>query len=266
MFSFGAAFIYKFVSGKTDYRLGLTSFEYELEESKYKNVDLFEQELNLTNNETERLIEYLYSNYKPENRFYRYNFFFDNGATRPRDIIEKSIYDSISYPSLDKQLTFRNIIYNCLNDSPWYIFGIDLCLGSETDRLISDYELMFLPLYMMETYNDAVIITDTGTRKLIKDTVKLNSKIEIKTENSFFRKFTPNIVFWTLLILIIVHTVFYNLKNLNDIWFDSILFIFCGLIGTLIFYLSFISEHPCTNPNYNLLWLKIGRASCRERV
>ena len=39
----------------------------------------------------------LEENYRPENRIYRYNFFYDNCATRPRDLIEKSIDGTLQY-------------------------------------------------------------------------------------------------------------------------------------------------------------------------
>ena len=45
--------------------------------------DVWQQTLNLTEEEKERLIALLTENYRPENRVYRYNFFYDNCATRP---------------------------------------------------------------------------------------------------------------------------------------------------------------------------------------
>ena len=50
-----------------------------------KLIILFSQ--GKTEEEKERLIALLTENYRPENRVYRYNFFYDNCATRPRDQI-----------------------------------------------------------------------------------------------------------------------------------------------------------------------------------
>ena len=36
---------------------------------------------------------------------------------------------------------------------------------------------------------------------------------------------------------------------------DVLLFAVAGLAGCVLFFLAFISEHPCTWPNYSLLWL-----------
>jgi len=60
---------------------------------------MFEQQLNLTNHEKWQLITKLETNYKPENRYYRYDFFHDNCATRIRDIIAKSVDGKIAYDS-----------------------------------------------------------------------------------------------------------------------------------------------------------------------
>ena len=40
---------------------------------------------------------YTSENYRPENRVYRYNFFYDNCATRPRDQIERAINGTLQY-------------------------------------------------------------------------------------------------------------------------------------------------------------------------
>ena len=50
-----------------------------------------EQVLNLTSEEKLALNQALEENYQPENRVYRYNYFYDNCSTRPRDILERSI-------------------------------------------------------------------------------------------------------------------------------------------------------------------------------
>ena len=74
-------------------------------------------------------------NNRPENRVYRYNFFFDNCATRPAAIIEKLAGGKIDYNIPFKQQTFRDLINYCTRNKPWLTFGCDLALGSPTDRI-----------------------------------------------------------------------------------------------------------------------------------
>ena len=81
MFNFNAPnFIFRFALGETDYQLGVTSYERFAEEYDYLGRDVWQQTLNLTQDEKVRLAGLLQENYRPENRVYRYNFFYDNCA------------------------------------------------------------------------------------------------------------------------------------------------------------------------------------------
>ena len=81
---------------------------------------------------------------------YRYNFFYDNCATRPRDKIEESIAGKVIYPvePQDGSRTFREIVHQYCKGHPWARFGIDLCIGSEADRPITQRQMMFAPFYL----------------------------------------------------------------------------------------------------------------------
>lgn len=92
IFNFNAPnFILRFALGETDYQLGVTDYERFAAEYYYLERDVWQQELNLTVQEKEKLVMLLEENYRPENRIYRYNFFYDNCATRPRDLIENPL-------------------------------------------------------------------------------------------------------------------------------------------------------------------------------
>ncbi len=256
IFSFSNGFLYKFVKGETDYRLAICHFEDALEEAKdEKNVFMYEQVLNLTQAEKDTLFKALLENYKPENRYYRYNFFFDNCATRPLWQIEKAINGNILYPVFNNTSTFRNIIYMKLADSPWFVFGIDLCLGSETDRKVTDRELLFLPEELMRSYAESSIESGDTIRPLVSQLNILNTPdTSVEKAKGLTSIFTPLTVCWLFFFLIVAHTIFYNWKKKKDLWIDVVLFFIYGVLGCLIFFLAFVSEHPCTNPNYNLLW------------
>lgn len=256
IFSFNNNFLYKFVKGETDYRLAISSFEDALEEARdEKNVFLFEQVLSLTDEEKDRIIAALFENHLPENRYYRYNFFFDNCSTRPAELIEKNINGTISYPEFNNTHTFRDLIYKKLSDSPWFAFGIDLCLGSETDRLVTGKELLFLPEELMKSYGRSIVEAGQNTRPLVSQTIILNYPKPGKDKKEASSLLSPLVIFWIFFLLIVAHTIFYNYHKKKDLWLDIALFFLYGLVGCIIFFVSFISEHPCTNPNYNLLWV-----------
>ena len=167
MFNFNAPnFILRFALGETDYQLGATNYEHFVAEYNYLGRDVWQQTLNLTPDEKEHLFNLLQENYRPENREYRYNFFYDNCATRPRDQIEKAIDGSLQYADNmtdnNTGVSFRDLLHKYSEGHPWSRFGMDMCMGSEADKPINRRLMMFVPFYVQEYFNTAQIIDKEG--------------------------------------------------------------------------------------------------------
>ena len=154
-------FIYRFAKGETDYRLGVVNYTDYVIEYQLRGSTITEQELNLTTAERQRLWEALVENYRPENRVYRYNFFFDNCATRPAALIEK-VVGQVDYHYPYTAQTFRSLINYCTRHHAWLTFGCDLALGSPTDQEATLHEMLFLPDYLREAFAKAEIINAKG--------------------------------------------------------------------------------------------------------
>ena len=257
VFAFDNGFVFKFVRGWTDYCLGAWYFEYSLDETIQKNSNYYEQVLNLTPSETEHLANALLNNYRPENRFYRYNFFYDNCSTRPRRMIENNVDGTVSYPASnnDSIHTYRDYIHQLLSTARWYEFGINMCLGSPTDVPLTDEQRLFLPMELKTVMDSAVIVgADGEKRRLVSETQVLLRHQNEDSKTGFFDVLTPNVLFWLMFLAFIPHVLFYYIKERDDRWayvaYNSVL----GLFGLLLFFLTFISVHPCVCPNYSLLW------------
>lgn len=170
LFSFNTPnFILRFSLGETDYQLGATDYARFAAEYAFDGRSVWQQTLNLSKEEKAELIRLLQENYLPENRVYRYNFFYDNCATRPRDKIEESIDGKVIYPAepQDGSLSFRDIVHQYCKGHPWARFGIDLCIGSEADRPITQRQMMFAPFYLMDAFAGAQIVHDSVQRPLV---------------------------------------------------------------------------------------------------
>ncbi len=244
-------FVFRFALGKTDYQLGATTFPYFLAEYEYYNRAVWEQTLNLTLEEKNRLIHLLNDNNKPENRIYRYNFFYDNCATKPRDIISESIIGDIKYTGNINE-TFRSIIHQHTENHLWSEFGIDLCLGSPADKKVSISESMFAPFYLMALFNDAKIIDKEGNeRTLIKDKKTIFSPKEVHTTK---KTMLSPLVLFSLFFCIILFISYKGIKKRKSYWgIDLLLLSLYGIAGCVLGFLSFISTHPAVYPNYLLL-------------
>ncbi|MDR1517595.1 MAG: DUF4105 domain-containing protein [Dysgonamonadaceae bacterium] len=252
-------FTYHFVLGETDYVLGVTSFNDFLREYKEKKLEVIEQELNLTQPEKQSLWEALYINAKPENRGYRYNFLFDNCATRPRDMVENQVQGRIEYPADDKVQTFRDLIHECVGAYPWMEFGIDLVIGSGADSTINLREKMFLPVYLMDAFDGAKVTkNDTKQYNLVKgkNTV-LEAEMGVSCAGLLL---TPIYAALALLMLTIIVSVIQKMKDYRTFLpklYDTLLFGVAGIAGLIIFFLMFFSVHPAVDANWNFAWLNI---------
>ena len=169
MFNFRAPhFVWRFVKGETDYQLGITPYIYFRAEYAMRGSSVYQQVLNLTQAEKERLVALLEENYRPENRIYRYNYFYDNCTTRARDKIEEAIRGKVVYPDSIPNKTFRSIVHEFTSEAKWDELGIDMCLGVEADKPIGKRLQMFAPFYMLRYADDAYIL-DIFLMRMEKD-------------------------------------------------------------------------------------------------
>jgi len=255
MFSFRTSnFIWRFVKGETDYQLGATEYRNFISEYEYDGREVSQQTLNLSQEEKEKLFFLLQDNYRPENRIYRYNFFFDNCATRPRDKIEDCINGKIEYKETsEKTQSFRDIIHEYTSNHPWERFGIDLCLGSKADKPISYRQKMFAPDYLHKSFAAAIIKSSKGEKKALVVATKelLPKQIEQADDKpSFF--LTPLQVSLLLFVLVVGITIYDLKRRKSSTPLDFILFLSAGIAGCIISFLACFSEHPTVSPNYLL--------------
>ncbi len=80
-------FYTKFAQGKLNYKIGANYFEDFKESYIRQNRTIKEQILNLSLDERQQVFNFLSKNYEPENQYYLYDFFYDNCATKIKDVI-----------------------------------------------------------------------------------------------------------------------------------------------------------------------------------
>ena len=254
MFSFSSPnFIYRFVKGETDYQLGVNDFRSFEAEYMFRGSSVYQQILNLTYEEKLKLQNLLFTNYLPQNRVYRYNYFYDNCTTRACDQIEKCIDGDVEYPTSVPDKTFRGIIHEFTKGFDWEEFGIDLCLGAGADKPIGIRQQMFSPFYMRSFAESAFIKDENGnTRPLVlKEEVIVDADTVDADESSF--QFSP-IACATFFLFLNVVIAFVQIVRKKIYWFwDLILYLSQGLAGCIIAFLFFFSIHPTVDSNWLIL-------------
>ncbi|WP_291594255.1 lipoprotein N-acyltransferase Lnb [Bacteroides sp.] len=254
LFSFDTPnFIFRFSLGETDYQLGATNYSHFAGEYAFFGRSVWQQTLNLTNEEKIDLIRLLQENHRPENRVYRYNFFYDNCATRPRDKIEESIAGQVIYPTepQDGSRSFRDIVHQYCKGHPWARFGIDLCIGSEADQPITQRQMMFAPFYLMNSFAGAQIKNDSIQRPLTEASELIVDATPEEDEGGWIP--TP-LQCALLLFILTAGATIYGIRRRTGLWgVDLFLFGAAGIVGCVLAFLALFSEHPAVSSNFLLL-------------
>jgi len=245
-------FYLNFALGKLYYRLGLHHYDSFRDAYTRENRTMIQQGFNLDSAERQHLFDYLQWNAQPENQYYYYNYIYDNCATRIRDVLDTVFQNRIVYDFsfVKEKLSFRDLMDLYLGYQPWGDFGIDLCLGLGIDKEASGYHYMFLPDYIEKAFDAAIVRTTTGQKPLIKETIVTYQAVpEVFKETTV----TPAIVF-LLVFFVFGFISFKDLKaNRRSNWIDLLLFSTAGIIGWLLLFLWFFTEH-ISQYNFNLLW------------
>lgn len=244
-------FVWRFVRGECDYRIGALPFTYFVREYEERGSSVYQQDLNLTPAEKRRLWKLLAENMRPENREYRYNFFYDNCTTRARDRIEEAVEGTVVYPAPDTVRTYRGIIHQYTRGYPWAELGNDLCLGAEADRPLSVRDEMFAPFYLLR-YADGAVIRDSagGERPLVLATREVVRGSGVPVEAGF--PLSPAACAWLLFAAVAGLTVLERRRG-GCFWgLDVFLMTLQGVMGLVLTYLFFFSVHPTVGSNWQI--------------
>ena len=238
----------KFVRGKLLYYVNAEDYRSFISTYIYERRSIEEQVLLLSTEQKMKMYEFLQYNALPENKYYKYDFLFDNCATRIRDVFPKSLGEDFKFgPAIpaDSRLTYRNIIDHYLRNKHWERFGIDLALGSPIDVVMTNEGTMFLPDYLRDGIGKA-----TYKGKPVTGPVK---QILPGSEESEGGLNGPLVLTSVIALLTILGLTVPRLRILGKIMSSILLFI-TGLLGVFFLFMWFGTDHQSCQNNYNVLW------------
>jgi len=255
MFSFDKPnFVLRFVFGLTDYEMGIERFDDFCAQYAYRKRGIIEQQLNLTAQEKFAISIAIDKNYLPENRVYRYNYFYDNCTTRARDILTDNIQGKVTYKDAKRgDVSYRSMTHLYNEQFPWARFGNDILLGVKADRNISAKQQQFLPDFLKEDFDNAEIENIDGTkRQLVAKTNTIVAPFTHDTDYGFpLRPIHCALILLAITIIISTLEIVFKCR----LWlYDLLLLLLVGLSGIVLTAMIF-SQHPTVNLNLQLLLL-----------
>lgn len=246
-------FVLKFAQGKLLYYVLSYSYRHFYKEYQTEKRSIYEQTLALTAVQKKAIFDALLVNELPDNRYYQYDFFYDNCATRERDLLAKALGKDLKFhpPQPDNFGTYRELIDKYLRNDVWADFGIDLVLGSPTDKIADQQGAMFLPDYLHQALGSAEVQIDGQWRPLVQSSQTL---LQIPAVNRSSFQYGPHILGWSIFGLAVLVT-FLGYRSGNRFkGFDVLLFTVLGLLGILMLLFWVATDHQATYVNLNMLW------------
>lgn len=245
-------FYINFIRGRMRYMLTTDRFEDFLVQYQYEKRSVLEQQLRLNTDDRKKIFAFLYENAKPENREYLYDFFWDNCATRPRDVFEKHLKSRLqvtidSTCGFEENITMHDMLRLYVGDRKWIDASFDLLLGMPCEVIASPRDQTFLPDYLVKYFNCAKV---DGKPFITAATYLLQYPSPV-----IRIKFHPAYLSILILLSGIALILYEKTKPRKFLLFDVLLFAITGLMGVILLAMWLFTSHYAPPRNMNLLWL-----------
>lgn len=238
----------KFMRGKLLYYVATNLFPDFMSEYLNYGRSVEEQVLLIPSDKKDEINNYLRINALPENRNYKYDFFFDNCATRLRDIFPSALGKDFVYGNIlptNKKYTFRDIINEYFYRKHWERIGVNILLGSKIDQVMSNTDIMFLPDYLRDGIDKATL---NGKKIATPPQLLLDGSPHVPAGTN-----VPLLLTSLLFVMGIIGISVPKLRVVGRIANFLTLFT-TGLLGIIILVMWFATDHQGCSNNFNLLW------------
>lgn len=248
-------FLWRFLMGNAEYVVRAIPTDIYLEEYAKEHRKVDEQQLNVSQDEAVHTVTLLEQNVLDESWSYVYSFLYDNCTTRIYDKIVEGVEGEVVLPAEWDGKSFRDMLHEFAGTDTWTGFIADLAIGAEADRIPSQSERIFLPLYAERLLSKAQVKgADGSQRPLVRHTLHHSRKPEYLRPKPLIPPF--------VVLLVLMHVAMiaglYNLRGKRKLWvriFDASVLVAVGLGGVLVLTIFCFSQNPSAGSNWNVLWL-----------
>lgn len=238
-------FYMKFTSGRLLYQLGITSFDSFIYPYIYEKINVYSQRLLLSQEKKQEMFDLMMDDYKPENKYYRYNFLYDNCSTRIRDLINRVEGDKIKWGYEPNGGSYWEYLDKHLTLVPWIGVGIHIILGEKGNKKVNSFDASFLPENFMQCLKD----TKIGGENIVDKAYPILQYEHRPAEKKYYEY-----PFWILFLVVIIN-ILLSIRFKMYFRITSIfILLISGIIGVVISYLGLFTSHPMTFLNADIIW------------
>jgi hypothetical protein len=254
-------FLVNFAMGRLWFWVGYSSVAGSLDFYRKQNRDIQIQTLQLAPVKRMEIAAFLVNNVKPENCYYLYDHYYDNCATRIRDIINRATDDQLYQLSTEQSpMTLRQHT-RCFTHPYFVMDWLLMFLMNDTiDKQIRQWDAMFLPSELAKIVSGNSYQDSTGRQiPFVSDSFIFNKSINGRSiPDKAPIHYWPVGFFLGLLIAGIILSFAFLSRHGHPLYFKySTLLtgIIFGFPGLVLFLLSFFTNHTVTYHNENLFLL-----------
>ncbi len=161
--------IFDFLKGNLNYWLSVSTLQRTVAAYRAADRSIVSQRLQLEPEAAREMVEFLDRNARPENKYYRYDYYRNNCSTKLRDLIDRSVGGALSSGGKRQpaRLTYREHTRRLTQESPALFFALDLALGPLIDHPVTRWDEAFLPSQLEGLLAD---VSASGSPPLVAET------------------------------------------------------------------------------------------------
>jgi hypothetical protein len=253
-------FLANFARGNMRYRIAADDLADDIAMYRDESRSITEQKLAFTPQQAAALRDFLAWNIRPENVFYRYDYYLANCSTRVRDALDRAVDGAIKRGVEGRSggYTYRMDSLRLMAAEPLLMLGIDLGLGPFADQRIDFWQESFVPAVLSRALREVRVADANGADGPL---VSSEATIERGTVAEP-PDLPPDLRLSFLVIGVILGLALFMLARSRSrairvpaALFAIVFELFCGVAGLVLLFLWFGTAHQSAWRNENLFLL-----------
>jgi hypothetical protein len=257
-------FFSNFALGRLRYFCGVSLAERNYRAYRRANRDITLYTLDLPPQVRDEVRRFAENNVLPENKYYWYHHFKDNCSTRIRDIINLATGGQFkaAFVNAPGNFTLRQEVRRHTWFNPFFDWLLNFLMGQDIDVPLTVWQEMFLPQEVGNRILDFVYTDTAGNeRKLVTKVEVLNRAVGRPAVLDVPRRQWPGELALGLAVSVLI-TALFLLHRRNPVAsrislgiVQSLLGLFFGIAGSVLFFMTFFTNHDYTYHNINIVFV-----------
>ncbi len=247
-------FFLRFLQGRLLYFSAAQPAQREFSNYVNENRSIRAQRLKLPPEQSLRLVEYLVDEVQPENRDYLYDYYTNNCSTRIRDALDLALGGALasSFKPVTGAQSWRDHTRRLTTGDFWLYLGLEIVLGASIDQPISLWDEFFIPSELAASLASMEYSGMGGLQSLVLEDVMLNQS-SLQPPPLVPQSWWPRYLLMSMGLLAIAWLACRLLRVLNPVLLVQGWLLLTGLVGVILLFFWFFTDHIAVGQNLNLL-------------